>query len=919
MKSGRASFIVRSTISLCLFSVVVPLMARAENGILPFLDSLESPEDLRTLSAEQLEMFESAAVGRLRDASMNQEDGKVGNCSDYFPAGSVSVSVFPDGNGFVSGEKAVFSGIITNDNPFPIQDVSVWVRISGLSGGTAYSGIAEAYSVSADTFAGPSGIRVPANGEHEFSIEWQVPESLVSGTYELSVSLLMAGRPVGGNPLSPIVGRIGGTTFSISGPGTVPESVTFVDGSVLVDGKDAYALARDTFLSFGKDQSVTVEAELRNNGFSTEDVVVRWETSDISGRVGVISSDGEEVLRLEPGESKRFAHVMSPSDSLGPVTRFQAVATSGSDSKSVLDTGIVRDGYDYVEIGPVGIVSEGDSDFGADEAFACIGAFHSALVEGISLSVSISDDSGKTVFSDAYDGGVFGSNSATRFPIEAVGFSSGNRYHMHMSLSRSGVVVDSREIDFACGELIPSRCLSDAADAGRTGATGSPGGSVFSLKGLLVVFFGLLAILGGVFLFVRHRKTGALIIVFFAVSAILFPASSASALQEKTWTSGTIGTNLLYKSASSWYLGISNMSVALTYGASMLDNATSAEITNGSSVPVGTVIRFTPKSFQNDDIQWTGDKYRLGFPLLIYIKPMLYGYWTANAGTPSNSDSCDFDNVAGVNIIPAFLSGFFWPVTFLYFVPLAVNPPDVSVQSVGSAPLSCSGLVCTVSGPGTVSANVVFAQTYGKFYYRWAELLTGFLGLCAGSSDPLRTSGSSTDYVMTVPEQKIPFSLTALSPSALRLCINNSELSSISLPYPGTAELSAYSDFGSGCSGNDVTTDTTFAKVSGADAVTLSSPNPPGTSPFIITTNDPDTGPGQQFLEEVISATYSGQSSNLSITVGETCLYDCSTQKSDYCSGEQFSITDSCGDVRTDVCEGTRNCNYNWREVAPGE
>lgn len=182
----------------------------------------------------------------------------------------------------------------------------------------------------------------------------------------------------------------------------------------------------------------------------------------------------------------------------------------------------------------------------------------------------------------------------------------------------------------------------------------------------------------------------------------------------------------------------------------------------------------------------------------------------------------------------------------------------------------------------------------------------------------VNTDGTLAGYAWSDEFGAISFEGAKLLPS-LRLCVNDFEHSSLSLSYPGTEGLKAYYDSGSGCSGNDVTASTTFSKVSGSDVVTLSSPNPPGTSPFIITINNPDTGPGRQSASETISAAYSGQSKDLELFVVETCSYDCSAQEDDYCSGEKFSVTDSCGSVRDDVCEGIRNCNFNWREVAPGE
>ncbi|NTW15546.1 MAG: hypothetical protein HGA38_04260 [Candidatus Moranbacteria bacterium] len=150
---------------------------------------------------------------------------------------------------------------------------------------------------------------------------------------------------------------------------------------------------------------------------------------------------------------------------------------------------------------------------------------------------------------------------------------------------------------------------------------------------------------------------------------------------------------------------------------------------------------------------------------------------------------------------------------------------------------------------------------------------------------------------------------------SLRLCVNGSELSSLSLSYGESRSLKAYYDAGSGCSGTDVTASTTFAKASGQDAVTLSGI---GTSSVSMSANNPDTGSGQQTASETLSASFSGQSKSVGISVLEVCApADCAARSGQVCNGASFTSTDGCGNSQT--CTGTRNCSLNWKEVTPGE
>ena len=57
-----------------------------------------------------------------------------------------------------------------------------------------------------------------------------------------------------------------------------------------------------------------------------------------------------------------------------------------------------------------------------------------------------------------------------------------------------------------------------------------------------------------------------------------------------------------------------------------------------------------------------------------------------------------------------------------------------------------------------------------------------------------------------------------------------------------------------------------------------------------------------------------------SVSVNVICASNyaalCAAQSSSVCPTETISITDRCG-TTTNSCIGTRNCNYNWKEIAP--
>jgi hypothetical protein len=84
-----------------------------------------------------------------------------------------------------------------------------------------------------------------------------------------------------------------------------------------------------------------------------------------------------------------------------------------------------------------------------------------------------------------------------------------------------------------------------------------------------------------------------------------------------------------------------------------------------------------------------------------------------------------------------------------------------------------------------------------------------------------------------------------------------------------------------------------------------------------LTNTDPKTVNATAKGTESISATYSGQTQNRDITVTCTDAGACSRdpQSQNLCASDTFTTVDLCGD--TVSCNGSKSCDYNWKEVAP--
>jgi hypothetical protein len=263
------------------------------------------------------------------------------------------------------------------------------------------------------------------------------------------------------------------------------------------------------------------------------------------------------------------------------------------------------------------------------------------------------------------------------------------------------------------------------------------------------------------------------------VVAVIIASCMVASAKSNSWSSGVVTTMLMYfwnngagclpGTCGGWAPGLKNFNVSVTYEASMYRNGTI--IPDLTSVAVGDVISFTAP-LSATDISWNGTGYSSDSP---------YGHWIADAAAP-----------AAVDLSSDLVSTFPFSLNYMsIYVPLSVNPPTITYTHTGStASLDCNGDTvadttpvgssCTVLSSGTVLTQVRYASTYGKFYYKYLlrDSEGNQTGLNYFTGVPLRLPapgnncydigggsyiyvciGDSSDYILTVPEQTISFSV----------------------------------------------------------------------------------------------------------------------------------------------------------------
>src|SRR3989338_69173 len=106
------------------------------------------------------------------------------NCFDYYTFGSVQVNVTANVTSAVSGIPVTFSGTISNNNPYPIVDGALFVKIFRFTDDASEQNVNGPDVV--DQFFVREGIALPPHSEFPIAFSWDIPSYAMTGEYRLA-------------------------------------------------------------------------------------------------------------------------------------------------------------------------------------------------------------------------------------------------------------------------------------------------------------------------------------------------------------------------------------------------------------------------------------------------------------------------------------------------------------------------------------------------------------------------------------------------------------------------------------------------------------------------------------------------------------------------------------------------------------
>jgi hypothetical protein len=483
---------IAALLVVCCFALVLPFQLSAQ-------ENLEIPAEIQALIAKDpttLTEEEKTKISPfLTDSS--QTDPQVDtlentvNCFDYYRFGSVQVDLSATLEQTVPGVPLTFSGQLKNENPYPVVNGSVYVKIFKV--GEDNFEHRNGYPLVAFFEAGKD-LQLSASSTKQFTFDWQVPQSLAGGDYEAAFFFVTDHRF-----------NLLGLTFTDDVTGNKASfHVTTENEDQVVFDKHAVTLNDDSYSfaafppHFNLDTPVVLTAPIINPSKHTKTVTLTWQLYNWDGlRSDFLLDTKIETVTLKAGETKPVSYATIKQ--IGTVTYIIATLTDG-DATSILNPRFARDNIEEVRLNFPSLTKFPINKGEENTLFSCVHSTNLPLVHGNELTMSLTDtNSGETIHAYTYQGGVTGAmmGVAEKFiPQDSYG-----QVTLTTTLRNNGQIIDTVSQSYDCRNLSPGECpLSEEPLATRT-----TGGSSFLTTLIISIFLVILVFFVSVQMIKRRR------------------------------------------------------------------------------------------------------------------------------------------------------------------------------------------------------------------------------------------------------------------------------------------------------------------------------------------------------------------------------------------------------------------------------
>lgn len=382
------------------------------------------------------------------------------SCFDYYTFGSVRTDLDTQTISTVSGTDITFSGTISNENPYPIVDGTLYVKILRSRGDSNDGNGPDVV----DQFTVKGDIILPAKGSSPISFQWKIPSYALTGQYEIATFFTTSRKfnLLGLSFTDDVVGER--VPFRIVGDQA--EAVSFEKAKVTIDGKPYL------FASFpprvSKTDPIEVKALVKNTSVQAQDATISWIVYqwDAQLRENVVHEESARVT-IPAKSTKEVA--LTVSDASYPVYLVTGTLR-WKDTKSIIGARFVREGIDRTRINFPGITGFPLVAGQENSLFSCLhNSGSSPLASGGSLDLSITDRAGNMIHEYRYDGDISGDmmGVVSKFVPEK----SYDYFRLTARLYQDDVFVDEADLVFDCEQIDPTLCSPVAEPEQTNNAT----------------------------------------------------------------------------------------------------------------------------------------------------------------------------------------------------------------------------------------------------------------------------------------------------------------------------------------------------------------------------------------------------------------------------------------------------------------
>ena len=372
------------------------------------------------------------------------------NCFDYYTFGSVQVDLSPLLAQTVPGTPFPFTGMLKNNNPYPIVNGSVYVKIFKHEEAKDIDSAPNGYPLVAFFEAGKD-ITIPANSEQPFNFDWNVPHNLSGGSFEAAFFFVTDHRfnLLGLSFTDDVTGNK--ALFGITSEDNA--QVVFDKNTVTMNDKPYHFAVFPPH--FAATDTVNVKATVVNPSNENKFVSISYQLYNWDGlRSEFLLDTKEETISLKPHEKQIVSYAASKK--IGTVSYLIATLRDG-DATSILNPRFVRDNVEEVRLNFPSILSYPLEAGKENTLFSCLHSTGFPIVENNTLTLTLTDtDTDEVIHTYTYEGGITGAMMGVKDTF--VPTYTPRSMTLTSTLTHNDVTVDMVSQTYDCAVLNPDTC-----------------------------------------------------------------------------------------------------------------------------------------------------------------------------------------------------------------------------------------------------------------------------------------------------------------------------------------------------------------------------------------------------------------------------------------------------------------------------